>query len=237
MERTSGVMDSPLGVSATQPCEWTGYLADDFTFGDFPPGAKVLDVGFGTGEQMRALTRRGCRTVGLELDPELAARGRAAGRAVCRAQAEALPFTSSGFDGVICKVVVPYTDEVRAVGEIARVLRPGGVARVSYHGLGYFLRYLLTDRNWKRRVYGARVLVNTAIYAMFGRRLPGFWGDTLYQSERRLQRYYAAAGVELIERRPSARFVGAPVFIYHVLAKAGTARGRATSDSRPETNG
>ena len=49
--------------------------------------------------------------------------------------------------------------------------------------------------------------------------LGGFWGDTLYQSERRLRRYYATHGLELVEARPSPGFAGAPVFIYHVLRR------------------
>jgi hypothetical protein len=90
---------------------------------------------------------------------------------------------------------------------------------VSYHGAGYFLRYLLTDSNWKMRVYGARSIVNTFVYAATGCRLPGFWGDTLYQSERRLRRYYRSCGLELLERPSAAAFMGAPVFIYHVLRR------------------
>ncbi len=114
---------------------------------------------------------------------------------------------------------MPYTNEAMAIREIGRVLRPGGIARVSYHGLGYSLRYVLTERDWKRRVYGARVIVNTWIYAMTGRRLPGFWGDTLYQSSARLRRYYERSGLDLVDERPSARFAGAPVFLYHTIRR------------------
>ena len=205
---------------ATGPprCEWPDYIVPNFSFVDFPRGARVLDLGFGGGDQMRELMARGCRAVGVEFDHGRAHAARAAGLTVCRAAAEALPFASGGFDGVVCKVVIPYTDEARAVAEIARVLRPGGVARVSFHGLGYNLRYLLTDRNWRRRAYAARVMANTLLYRLTGRRLPGFWGDTIYQSERRLRRYYDVTGLEIIPT-PAPRFVGAPVFIYHELRK------------------
>jgi SAM-dependent methyltransferase len=208
-------------ASAVSPasCEWSGYIADDFSFIDFAPGSRVVDVGFGAGEQMRKLLARGCRTFGVEYSGALAAGGRQAALDVCRAAAEQLPFRSESVDGLICKVVVPYTDESQAVAEFARVLRPGGVARLSYHGLGYSLRYVLTDPNWKRRVYGLRTIVNTALYSVAGRRLPGFWGDTIYQSSRRLRRYYAANGLTLREEHPAARFAGGPVFIYHVVKK------------------
>ena len=212
--------------------DWDGYLAEGFAFADYPPGARVLDVGFGGGEQMKRLLALGCRAFGIEYDERLTGRGAAQGLRVCRAQAERLPFAAASLDGLVCKVVVPYTDEALAVREFGRVLRPGAVARVSYHGIGYFLRYLLTERNWKRRVYGARVIVNTWCYALPGRRLPGFWGDTLYQSARRLARYYEAAGLDLVEERPSARFAGAPVFIYHTLRRQAAARGQGSPGTR-----
>lgn len=206
-------------ASTTTTCEWSGYLSGDFPFADFAPGSRVLDVGFGTGEQMRRLRARGCRAIGLEYDGGLARRGGAAGLAVCRAAAERLPIRSGSLDGLICKVVIPYTDEAGAIAEFARVLRPGGVARISYHGLGYSLYYLLTERDWKRRVYGLRTIVNTTLYRLTRRRLPGFWGDTIYQSPSRLQAYYRAAGLALVQAHPSPTFAGAPVFIYHVVEK------------------
>ncbi len=209
----------PASAVAKMASEWTGFIAPDFSFTAYPPGARVLDVGFGGGEQMRQLAARGCRALGIEYDSGLAARGGASGLAICRAAAERLPVRTASLDGLICKVVIPYTDEAGAVAEIARVLAPGGTARLSYHGLGYSLRYLLADRNWKRRVYGLRTIANTLVYRVTGRRLPGFWGDTIYQATRRLRRYYAAAGLTLVEAHPAATFAGAPVFIYHVVRK------------------
>jgi SAM-dependent methyltransferase len=207
-------------ATAATTCEWDGYIATDFRFASFPAGARVLDVGFGHGEQMKRVADAGGRAFGVEYDGSLATKGHTAGLCVCRAAAERLPFAPASFDGLICKVVMPYTDEARAVREIGRVLRPGGVAQVSYHGLGYSLRYLLTDPNWKRRVYGARTIANTIVYRASGRRLPGFWGDTIYQSPSRLLAYYRRSGLELVDAHPSGRFAGAPVFIYHTLRKS-----------------
>jgi SAM-dependent methyltransferase len=211
--------EKTMAVTTARAGEWVGFINEAFPFDDFPPDARVLDIGFGRGEQMRRLRARGCRAVGLEIDAELALNGRRASLPVSRARAEELPIQTASMDGVVCKVVIPYTEESIAIAEIARVLRPGGTARVSYHGSGYFLRYLLTDANWKVRFYGLRTLVNTCVYRLTGRRLPGFLGDTLYQSERRLRRYYAAEGLEMMETHPSASFAGAPVFLYHVLRR------------------
>src|SRR6188508_3124403 len=118
-----------MAVTMAQVCDWAGYINEEFVFADFPAGSRVLDIGFGTGEQMRRVHALGCRSVGLDLDPALARKGRQAGLAVCRAKAEHVPFGTASMDGVVCKVVIPYTDEEKAVSEIARVLRPGGTAR------------------------------------------------------------------------------------------------------------
>jgi ubiquinone/menaquinone biosynthesis C-methylase UbiE len=208
-----------MNATTAQACEWLGYINEEFVFDDFPAGARVLDIGFGGGDQMRRLKARGCLSVGLELDPQLARRGRQSGLSVCRARAEQLPVQTAAMDGVVCKVVIPYTEESRAIAEIARVMRPGAIARISYHGAGYFLRYLLTDPNWKVRFYGLRTIANTVFYRLVGRRLRGFMGDTLYQTEQRLRRYYSQSGLELVDSVPSATFAGAPVFIYHIVRR------------------
>jgi hypothetical protein len=93
------------------------------------------------------------------------------------------------------------------------------VALLDLHGLGYSLRYLLRPDMWKRSVYAAKTILNTEAYHLAGRRLPGLLGDTLFQSERRLRRYYLSAGLRLETTIPTRRFVGRPVFIGHVVRK------------------
>jgi hypothetical protein len=68
-------------------------------------------------------------------------------------------------------------------------------------------------------VYAAKTIVNTMVYRVARRRLPGFLGDTLFRSERRLRRYYRSARLTLESTIPSRRFVGQPVFIGHVVRK------------------
>ena len=199
--------------------DWSPYVANDYVFTDFPRQARVLDVGFGRGNEMRAIAAVGARPFGIEYNAALAANGKRAGLTVCRASSEQLPFATASMDGVVCKVVILLTDEAKSIAEIARVMKPGAIARISYHGIGYSLRYLLTDRNWKRRVYAVRTILNTALYRVTGRRLPSFWGDTLFQSAGRLKQYYRQVGLELVHEHPSPRFGGAPVFIYHTLRR------------------
>ena len=163
--------------------------------------------------------RSGTPGIGVEVDSEAARACRRIGHTVVVGGAESLPFRSNSFPGVLCKVVIPYTDEHLAIAEIGRILAPGGVALLYLHGLGYSLRYLLRPEMWKRSVYAAKTILNTAAYRLAGRRLPGLLGDTLFQSERRPRRYYLSAGLRLEATIPTRRFVGRPVFIGYVVRK------------------
>jgi SAM-dependent methyltransferase len=200
--------------------EWTGYARPDLDFHTFPAGARVVDVGCGTGQELRRLLAAGLDAVGVERDADALSALRRDGLPVVRGVAEHLPLGAASVDGVVCKVVVPYTDEGRAIAEWARVLRTGGLVRACYHGAGYYLQYLLAPGSPpSRRLYGARSLVNSWCYAATGRRLPGFIGDTIYQSAARLRRWYRSAGLRIEDEWVSPRYLGHPVFIYHVLSK------------------
>jgi len=99
-----------------------------------PDGAKLLDVGCGTGDLLRRL---GGRFVLSGCDPadEMIERARAAnpGAFLTAASAEALPFEDDHFDVVLLIEVVRYLDDpAPALRELARVLRPGGVALVTF---------------------------------------------------------------------------------------------------------
>jgi hypothetical protein len=131
-----------------------------------------------------------------------------------------MPLRTAVCDGVVCNVAIPYTDESRAMREIGRILKPGASGFFCYHGFGYFLRYILMGPTLKMRFYGARSVLNTWCYRVAGRRLPGFWGDTLYQTHGRLLQYYQRDGLKLLETRTGKGFLGLPVFIYHTVEKA-----------------
>jgi SAM-dependent methyltransferase len=214
-------------VTATPPCPkppprdsyWSAYLSPPPDVTRYRRGAIILDVGCGNGAQLTLLREAGHRGIGVEFDPEAARACRRIGHPVVIASADSLPFRSNSCPGILCKAVIPYTDEQLAIAEIGRVLAPGGVAVLYLHGIGYSLRYLLRPDIWKRSVYAAKTIVNTVVYRVVRRRLPGFLGDTLFQSERRLGRCYLSAGLRLESTIPSRRFVGLPVFISHVVRK------------------
>jgi SAM-dependent methyltransferase len=185
----------------------------------YPAGSLVLDVGCGNGMQLSRLRDAGCRGIGLELRAEQARETRRLGFPVVVGKAEQAPFRTEACQGVLCKVVLPYTEEDRVIREIGRVLALDGIAILTLHGLGYSLRYLLQPDEWRHAVYAARTILNTFVYRLFGRRLPGFLGDTVYQSPRRMLRHYRAAGLTVESRLSSRRFLGQPVFFGHVVRK------------------
>ncbi len=96
---------------------------------DAKTNLRILDAGCGAGGNLTALARFGC-PVGLDYSPlALAyARGEHLGR-LARASIEGLPYASDSFDLVTSfDVMVCYevANDLTALGEFARVTRPGG---------------------------------------------------------------------------------------------------------------
>jgi SAM-dependent methyltransferase len=202
-------------------CEWQTYVLNGYRLTGLRPGARVLDLGCGGGVQLADLVSHGARAIGIDLSGPLLAECRKKHLTVMQGRAEQIPLRDASVDGILCKAVVPYTDEPRVFCEIGRVLKEGALAYCIYLGAGYYLRSALYRHYWKYRVYGTRSLVNTWVYALSGLKLPGFLGDTVYQSRRRLAGYYRHNRLELVDEPPARTFLGFPVFIYHVVRKIG----------------
>lgn len=99
------------------------------------PGLRALDLGAGTGKLTRQLVARGVDTVAV--DPAEGMR-RALARAVPAARvltgtAESLPLPDATVDLVTAGQAFHWFDQDRALPEIARVLRPGGVLALFYN--------------------------------------------------------------------------------------------------------
>lgn len=91
---------------------------------------RVLDVGCGEGQIARQAAANGAAVV-VGVDPTWAqlteGNERGGGPAYARAGAGGLPFRSGSFDAVVACLVFEHIREVdRAIGEVARVLGPGG---------------------------------------------------------------------------------------------------------------
>ena len=92
-------------------------------------GARVADLGCGSGVFTELLSRAGYDCVGLDISPKLVALGRRKYPIVefIEGDVEHLPFPSASLDGVMLSGVVHHLpDPSRCAAEVARVLRPGG---------------------------------------------------------------------------------------------------------------
>ncbi len=94
-----------------------------------PAGARqVLDVGAGTGKLTRLLSGRGLAVTAVEPSAGMREQLRQAvpGAAVHAGTAEQIPLAGRSVDAVLVAQAGHWVDPVRAVPEVARVLRPGG---------------------------------------------------------------------------------------------------------------
>lgn len=93
-----------------------------------------LDVGCGTGAFARQVVDAlpGCRVQALDLSDAMVAQARAAGVDAQVGDAQQMPFPADSFDVVASLWMLYHVPDVdRAVAELRRVLRPGGLAVVA----------------------------------------------------------------------------------------------------------
>jgi SAM-dependent methyltransferase len=93
-------------------------------------GARVLDVGCGTGRWLERTREAGMVPVGVDRTPAMLAIAaeRLPGCLLAAAEAQRLPFADASFDGVFAVTVlqhIPWAEQAQALREMARVLRPG----------------------------------------------------------------------------------------------------------------
>jgi ubiquinone/menaquinone biosynthesis C-methylase UbiE len=167
---------------------------------------RVLDIGCGAGQQLRPFVREG-RAVGIGIDasPETGIAGRQlfardeplARVAFVRGAAERLPFGTATFDLVVCRLVLPYTDNKLALAEMARVLRPHGALLLKFHHARFYTMELgqaLSRGQIKPAIHACRVLFAGGIYHLTdlqprGRVAGGETFQTMWLLRRELRRH------------------------------------------------
>ncbi len=126
-DRISGVYDVMNTVmTAGLHHRWRARAADLARVG---PGTRALDVATGTGDLAIELASRGSSVVGSDFSEGMLAKARAKAPGLRWEQADALalPYDSNAFDAVTVGFGARnFSDLDRGLGEMARVVRPGG---------------------------------------------------------------------------------------------------------------
>jgi SAM-dependent methyltransferase len=178
---------------------------------------RVLDVGCGIGQMLYPFVALK-NALGVGFDPTVQAcrMGRdfyaeyapAARVHFVYGVAEELPFPSSSFDVVNCGLALPYMDNARAIEEIARVLRPGGLFLLRIHHARYYLRDIwrsLLAFRLLPAIHASRVLVVGSIYHLTGRQTnTRLFGNETFQTRWLLNRELSSRGLNLKAERPDS---------------------------------
>lgn len=110
--------------------------------GDYVDGKDVLEVGCGTGLILDRVAQRAKSAVGIDISQGMLHKAVARGLNVAQGSVTDLPFADESFDVVYSfKVLAHIKDIDRALREMARVTRRGGVLLLEFYN-PYSLRYL-----------------------------------------------------------------------------------------------
>jgi ubiquinone/menaquinone biosynthesis C-methylase UbiE len=170
-------------------------------------GTRVLDVGCGAGQTL-AVAYPELETVGIDVDLHALSLGTRIAPNVrfANGRAEQLPFGSAQFDLVIARVSLAYTDLPKSLGEIHRVLKPGGNLWITLHSFAVPWASAKTS-NWKGKVFFAYIVLNSLSLHFSGRVTSLFGRYESFQTERGMTRLLGRAGFEDIAIDRGRHFV------------------------------
>lgn len=124
--------DSLAGFYAAGRTGYSNELYGTLASFGLSPRDRVLDVGCGTGLASGPLIENAVRVTGVDVSaPMLAkARERYPSATWVEGSAEALPFEPHAFDAAISAQAFHHVDRAKAIAELKRVVKPGGIVAV-----------------------------------------------------------------------------------------------------------
>jgi len=124
------------------------------------PGARVLDVGCGTGALLvRLVAQHQIVATGIDPSPEMAriAQGAHPELSICTGQAEHLPFAANSFEMVLACLSYHHFDKQQAfITEARRVLVPGGRLFIAEPNVPKPVRFILR--------HSARIIPHSEVF-------------------------------------------------------------------------
>jgi SAM-dependent methyltransferase len=139
------------------------------------PPARIIDVGSGGGAVAQALLEFGSVTA-CDIDVRCAASvARRPGMRFAYGTAEAIPFADGGFDlATAFDVLEHLDDDVRALREMARVVRPAGLIAVTVPAYGWLWGRQDEISHHRRRYTGRSLRKAITAAGLIPRRLTAF---------------------------------------------------------------
>ena len=186
---------------------------------------RVLDVGCGAGQELFPfLEKTKANCFGIDIAPEIGQitkevfkQNPNANRVFfVRSQGEKLPFADASFDVILCRVALPYMNNVQTIAEVARILKPNGVFLLKIHAPAFYFGMIperLKTLNPKQLAYPIICLAAGAWHSLTGKQLEkGFWkGKETFQTRSFLAKEFAKNNMR-IERELSDTNVQTPSF-------------------------
>lgn len=123
------------------------------------PAGSVLDVGCGAGRDTREISKFGYAVTGIDLSEKMLeiARGKTPGASFSKMDFRQLGFNDNTFDGVWANAslfLVTKDEVIESLKEIYRVLKPGGVAFVSFkEGEGLQVKHVTKELQKQQELY------------------------------------------------------------------------------------
>lgn len=153
----------------------------------------VLDLGCGLGRSLPALLARAARVVALDVNPSFLKTASATNEAAVASghleiveanAAEGLPFEEGHFDTVICQDMLeclPPARQPDLVGEVLRVLRPGGSLLLGHHDYAGIILHSKHEALTRRLVNAYATQTQewmASADGAIGRKLPGLMASS-----------------------------------------------------------
>lgn len=176
---------------------------------------RVLDIGCGAGQEMLPFVERGAHAFGMDVTPEVgqvgrklyAAEGYGDQVSFLRGSGDELPFASESFDVLLCRGALMFMNNKRALTEMSRVLKPGGVFFLMYQAAPYYwwkMRKGIASGSFLSSVHAARVLFAGNMYLLTGKqpfnKLTA--RGEIFQSKTSLQREIVPLNLKIIGEMP-----------------------------------
>lgn len=178
--------------------------------------SRVLDIGCGAGQDMLPfIEKKNAFCIGIDVGEELGKIGYSLAEktgcgeniAFARSMGEDLPFADESFDVILCRIAITLMNNQKAIAEVSRILRPGGVFLLKTHSPQFYLGMIKQRFSSLSPRQLAYPLISLAggTFQMITGKYPAidFWkGREVFQTKRTLERELRKHSMEIKRLMP-----------------------------------